>query len=312
MEIMTVVVANENGILQVPPGTAAIQEPDFAGQLVSESEIVLTVIEPQATLGVSDLKEYWRYRELLFFLTWRDIAVRYKQSLLGAAWAILQPLSMMIMFSVFLGRLVSMPTNEVPYPIFVLAGLLPWFLFSNGLASASQSVVGNQNLVTKIYFPRLLIPIAAVTAGLVDFVIALVLLALTMLVYGVVPGWTIILLPLLLVGLVAATAGIGFLLAALTVQYRDFRFVVPFMVQLWMFMTPCIYMSVGTDTLDGRLLAILPLNPAYGLIQNFRVAVLGGNFDYYALTISLLVSAVLLFVGCWYFRRVQRTFADCI
>jgi lipopolysaccharide transport system permease protein len=277
----------------------------------ARDDLPVVVIEPRSAWKIVDLDELWRYRELLYTLTWRDISVRYKQTVLGAAWAILQPLATMIVFSLFFGRVGKLPSGDLPYPIFVLAGLLPWFFFSNALTSASQSVVGNQSLITKIYFPRLLIPMGAVAAVLVDFVISFALLAVMMVIYGVLPGAQVLLMPVLICGLVAAALGIGVLLSALTVNYRDFRHVVPFTVQLWMFMTPAIYMD-GGEAFGPRLQAILPLNPMYGLIVNFRAAALGGEYDLYALFLSGGVSLVLLLLGCWYFQRVERSFADVI
>jgi lipopolysaccharide transport system permease protein len=271
----------------------------------------LVVIEPQSEWQLVDLKELWRFRELLYSLTWRDISVRYKQSVLGVAWAILQPLATMIVFSLFFGRIGRMPSGEQPYPIFVLAGLLPWFFFANGLSAASQSVIGNQNLITKIYFPRLLIPMGAVAAGLVDFAISSALLAIMMVIYGILPGMQALILPVIVCGLIFAALGIGVLLSALTVKYRDFRHIVPFMVQLWMFMTPAIYMH-GGESFGPTLQALLPLNPLYGLIVNFRASALGGELDLYALFVSGAISVVLLLLGCWYFRRVERSFADVI
>jgi lipopolysaccharide transport system permease protein len=271
----------------------------------------VTVIERRPGWQVVDWEELWRYRELLFFLTWRDVKVRYKQTVLGAAWAVLQPLATMIVFSLFFGRVAASPTSNVPYWLFVLTGLVPWIFFSTAIASASQSVVGNQNLVTKIYFPRLIIPMGAVAAGLVDLAISMGMLLILMMVYGVMPGWSLLLMPGMVLGLVVSALGVGTLLSALTVAYRDFRHVVPFLVQLWMFATPCIYlqaeMAVGPR---GRLL--LPINPAYGLIANFRSAVLGGNLDWYALVVSSIVGLGLLLVGGLYFRRVEQGFADII
>jgi lipopolysaccharide transport system permease protein len=253
----------------------------------------------------------WRYRELLYFLTWRDIKVRYKQTALGAAWAILQPFATMVVFSLFFGRLAEMPAGGAPYPLFVFAGLLPWFFFSNAITSASQSVVGSQNLVTKVYFPRLIIPLGAVGASLVDFAIGFAMLIALSFYYGVVPGFGLLLVPFLSLGLLVAATGVGTLLSALTVAYRDFRYVVPFMVQLWMFATPCIYLSAHAYG-SPRWEAVLPFNPAYGWIANFRAAVLGGPYDLYSLSISTGMSVLLLVVGCLYFRRVERNFADII
>jgi lipopolysaccharide transport system permease protein len=308
---MTQLTATDMPVLEIASAPPRTQESSDVLDSFGSCQTIVTVIEPRSRWSVDDLQEYWRYRELLVFLTWRDIAVRYKQSFLGVTWAILQPLSTMLVFTLIFGRFVEVPAGELAYPIFVLAGLLPWFFFSNGMTSASQSVVGNQNLITKVYFPRLLIPMGAVVAGLVDFVVAMGLLAVMMLVYGVWPGSNVLLLPVMLMGLVAATMGMGILLSALTVKYRDFRHIVPFMVQLWMFMTPSIYMR-GTDSIDPQILAVLPINPAYGLILNFRAAVLGSPFDFYSLTISVSMSVLLLLLGCWYFRRVERSFADVI
>jgi lipopolysaccharide transport system permease protein len=232
---------------------------------------------------------------------------------LGAAWAVLQPFATMVVFSLFFGRLAEMPTGGVPYPLFVFAGLLPWFFFANAITSASQSVVGSQNLVTKVYFPRLIIPLGAVGVSLVDFLIGCGMLLAMMPFYGVAPGWGLALAPLLALGLMLAAVGAGTLLAALTVAYRDFRYVVPFMVQLWMFATPSIYMYMDTSSVvNPRWQAVLPLNPAYGFIANFRAAVLGDELDLYALAVSGAISLVILVLGCLYFRRVERDFADII
>jgi lipopolysaccharide transport system permease protein len=270
----------------------------------------LTVIQAKPQWQIVDVAETWRYRELLYFLIWRDVKVRYKQTVLGAAWAILQPFAQMVVFSIFFGRMVDMPTGGVPYPLFVFAGLLPWTFFSNAISSAAGSIVGNQNLITKVYFPRLFIPAASIGVGLIDFLIAFGMLGVLMLYYGKAPGLSIALTPVLLIALATAALGVGTLLAALTVAYRDFRYVVPFMVQLWMFATPAVYMDA---TMVGpRWQAILPLNPAYGLILNFRYAALGRPLDTYSLAISVAVSGVLLILGCLYFRRVERTFADII
>ncbi len=274
------------------------------------SDLPVTVIERRPGWHLVDLRELWRYRELLVILTWRDIKVRYKQTVLGVAWAVLQPVATMIVFSAFFGRVAEMPSGGVPYPLFAFAGLLAWFFFANAVTSASQSVVGNQSLVTKVYFPRLLIPLSAVGTNLLDFAIGFVLLLVMMPFYGVLPGWGLLLAPLLALGLFVAALGVGALLAALTVAYRDFRHVVPFMVQLWMFATPTVYMQ--TDMIGPKGQTWLPVNPAYGLIVNFRAVILGGELDVYALVVSSAVSVLLLAVGCLYFRRVERGFADII
>jgi lipopolysaccharide transport system permease protein len=273
-------------------------------------ELPLTVIEPRPGWRFIDFRELWRYRELLFFITWRDIQVRYKQTVLGAAWAVLQPVATMVVFSLFFGRMAEISAGGMPYPLLAFAGLVPWFFFGNAISSASLSVVSSQNLVTKIYFPRLIIPFGAVGANLVDFLIAFTVLLAMMPIYTVHPGWQLALIPLLSFLLLIAAIGVGTMLSALTVAYRDFRYVVPFMVQLWMFATPSVYMDASA--VGPRWQAVLPLNPAYGLIVNFRSAMLGGPLDVYAMTVSAGVSVVLLLVGCLYFRRVERAFADII
>jgi lipopolysaccharide transport system permease protein len=294
----------------MPPAAEAAPEPAPAAPEPAD-DLPVTVIERRKGWQVVDLRELWRYRELLFFLAWRDVKVRYKQTVLGAAWAVLQPFATMIIFTVFLGRMGGVAAGIEHYALFVFAGMLPWAFFSNAITAAGSSVVGNQSLVTKIYFPRLLIPMSAAGAGLVDFAVAFGMLALMMVYYWVAPGWGFLLLPPIIVLLVLAALGVGTLLAALTVAYRDFRYVVPFGVQLWMFATPCIYLDAA-EAVGPRGQLVLPLNPAYGLILNFRQSVLGGPLDLYALTVSAAVSVGLLLVGCLYFRRVERGFADII
>lgn len=270
------------------------------------------MIEPRPGWRLLELHELWRYRELLFFLTWRDIKVRYKQTFLGAAWAVVQPLATMAVFYLFFSRLADLSSAAgVPYPLFAFAGLLPWFFFSNAISSAAQSLVGNQNLVTKIYFPRLIIPLGAVGTHLADFACAFGMLLVLMLGYGRLPGLDFLALPFLVLALMLTAVGVGTLLAALTVAYRDFRYVVPFLVQLWMFATPSIYMQADLG-LHPRWRTLLPFNPAHGLIANFRAAALGGSFDLYDLSVSCAVGLVLLVGGCLYFRRVERSFADII
>ncbi len=291
---------------QHPPGDLVA-----AAAAAAADDLPVTVIERHRGWRVVDLGELWRYRELLFFLTWRDVKVRYKQTVLGAAWAVLQPLATMLVFTLFLGPLAAAPAADCPYPLFVFAGLIPWTFFATAVGAASQSVVGSQNLVTKVYFPRLIIPMGAVGAALVDLVIAGGVLLVLMAYYGVAPGWGLALVPLIGLGLVVAALGVGTLLAALTVAYRDVRHAVPFLVQLWMFATPTIYVQAEA-AIGPRWRPLLPLNPAYGLIANFRRAVLGGPIDWPALGLSGGVGLALLLAGCLYFRRVERGFADII
>jgi lipopolysaccharide transport system permease protein len=278
---------------------------------IAEVDVPITVIEPRPGWRVVDVSELWRYRELLFFLVWRDIAVRYKQTVLGAAWAVIQPLATMLVFTFFLGRMAGAASDLASYPLFLFAGLLPWTFFATAIASAGQSVVGNQNLVTKVYFPRLTIPMGAVGAGLVDFAIAFVLLVLMMVGYAIGPGWGLLLVPVIVFFLVIGALGVGTLLSALMVAYRDFRHVVPFLVQTWMFATPAIYVQSELAP-DSWSRLLLPLNPAYGLILTFRQALLNEPLDWYALGVSATVSVVLLVFGCFYFKRVERQFADII
>jgi lipopolysaccharide transport system permease protein len=291
-----------------PPKTADPAEPT---EPEAANDPQVTLIELRKGWQVVNLRELWRYRELLFFLAWRDVKVRYKQTVLGAAWAVLQPFATMLVFTLFLGRMAGVASGIEHYALFVFAGMLPWTFFQNALTAASSSVVGNQSLVTKVYFPRLIIPMSAAVAGLVDLAVAFAMLGLMMVYYGVVPGWGILLLPLIVLLLVLAALGVGTLLAALTVAYRDFRYVVPFGVQLWMFATPCIYLNPA-EVIGPRGQALMPLNPVYGLILSFREAMLGGSPNWYALGVSGAVSLALLFVGCSYFRRVERGFADII
>jgi lipopolysaccharide transport system permease protein len=292
-----------------PDGASPAEE--ALAQPPSAVDLPLTVIERRPGWHLVNLHELWRFRELLYMLVWRDIKVRYKQTVLGAAWAVLQPFATMVVFSLFLGRVASLGAAGMPYPLFVFAGILAWFLFANAITCAAQSVVGNQALITKVYFPRLLIPFSAAGTAVVDFAIGFVLLLVMMLYYSVAPGWGLLAALLLASGLALAAVGVGTLLAALTVAFRDFRYVIPFMVQLWMFATPSIYMDAAHAV--GPLgTTVLPLNPAYGLISNFRAAALGLDLDWYSLLLSMTVSLAMLFVGCFYFRRVERGFADVI
>src|SRR5262245_1737165 len=290
-------------------GSCRLQEPLPDPPAIHADEH-LTIIQARSGWHVVDIAEMWRHRELLYFLVWRDVKVRYKQTVLGAAWAILQPFAQMVILSIFFGRMAELPTAGIAYPLFVFAGLLPWTFFSTSVASAGGSVVGNQNLITKIYFPRLFIPASAIGVGLVDFAVAFGMLIVIMLYYQSVPTLSLLATPILMLGLALAALGVGTLLSALTVAYRDFRYVVPFLVQIWMFATPTVFMD--SSAMGPRWQTVLPLNPAQGLIANFRAAALGQPLDWYALGVSLSVTAALLVGSCLYFRRVERTFADII
>jgi lipopolysaccharide transport system permease protein len=275
------------------------------------------VIEPQHGWGLPNLREIWRYRELMLFLAWRDVKVRYKQTTLGAIWAILQPLAPMVVFSLSLGRIARDLHSVVPYPIFVYTGFLIWMTVANAMVSAGQSLIGNHNLVTKVFFPRLLIPMGAIIATGIDFAVGGVLLAALMFTFGLagemqlLPGPGLLLIPLIVLGLAMIMVGAGAFLSALTVAYRDFKHAVPFLVQVGMFATPAIYVQ-RTDVFGPVSRNLLLMNPVNGLIVNFRAAIFGSPFDWGALAASLIAGTVLLLLGGIYFRRVERTFADII
>jgi lipopolysaccharide transport system permease protein len=269
----------------------------------------VTIIEPQSGWRLVDWNELWAYRELLYVLTMRDIKVRYKQTVLGFAWAIIQPFMMMVVFSVFFGRLAQMPSDGFPYPIFVYAALLPWTFFANSISSSASSLVGSANLVSKVYFPRLIIPLSSVGSGLVDFAIAGGILLLLMIYYGV--GWTsnLFMVPILVIAAAFTALGVGTFLAALNVAYRDFRYVVPFLVQFWMFATPVVYPA---SIVPREWQWALYLNPMAGVIEGFRSAFLGRPFDVPGILLSLAIAGMLFAAGTAYFGKVERRFADII
>lgn len=269
------------------------------------------VIEPPAGWASVDVRELWRFRELLFFLAWRDVKVRYKQTAFGVAWAVLQPAMMMVVFTVFFGRIAGISTGGVPQPLFFLTGVLPWFFFSSSVAAGANSILGSERLISKIYFPRLTVPFAAVAAAAVDFVIACGLLGVMLVAYGVTPTWNLLLLPVVAFGVGLLATGLGTFLAALNVAYRDFKYVVPFMLQLGMFATPTIY-SRPTGA-EGELIRwLLVVNPMTPLVEAFRACALGGPIPWAGMGVSLVVGLALLVVGCLYFRKVEDRFADII
>jgi lipopolysaccharide transport system permease protein len=275
-------------------------------------KLPITIIERVDQTKFDILIDLWKYHELLSCLVWREIQVRYRQTVLGAAWAIVQPLSLMIVFTLFVHRVAGGPTSEVPYSLFVLTGLVPWTFFGGAVTSAGQSIVRQQHLITKIFFPRLILPMSAIGMALADFAIALVIVPFLMIYHAVFPGWGFWVFPIALLGLTAAALGVGALLASLTVAYRDFQFVIPFMIQVWMFATPGIYLQANSSPLGSRWQPLLALNPAQGLIVNFRAALLNLQPDYLSLGISLTISFGLLLVGCVFFHRQERYFADIV
>jgi len=257
-----------------------------------------------------DLKELWRYRELAYFLCWRDIKVRYKQTVLGALWAIIQPFFSMVVFTIFFGRMAKVPSDGIPYPIFVYSGLLAWTYFSNALSASGNSLVGSSNLITKIYFPRLIIPGAAALAGLVDFGIASLVMAGLVFYYHFVPGSGILLFPYLVCFTFLLAMGAGLWLSALNVKYRDIRYAIPFLIQMGLFITPVIY---PVSILPNKWQWILYLNPMAGLVENYRACILGQtSINWSVLAISNIITLIILLSGMFYFRRMEKTFADVV
>ena len=268
------------------------------------------ILRPSKGFLRLDLSALWEYRELLYFLVWRDIKVRYKQTALGAAWAILQPVMTMIVFSIFFGRLAKVPSDGVPYPIFAYVALLPWQLFAFALSESSNSLVASQNLITKVYFPRLVIPISSVLAGLVDFAIAFVILLAMMLYYGIVPTAVMALLPLFLLLAVVTALAVGLWLSALNVKYRDVRYTIPFLTQFWMFATPVAYPA---SLVPEKWRALYGLNPMAGVVEGFRWALLGKSHTPGPLLwVSVAAVVVLLIGGLRYFKKTESTFADIV
>jgi lipopolysaccharide transport system permease protein len=271
--------------------------------------VQVTVIQPSRGWSPLNLRELWKYRELLYFLTWRDIKVRYKQTVLGAAWAILQPLLTMVVFSIFFGSLANVPSDGVPYPIFAYVALLPWQLFSYSLQNAGNSLVGSQNLITKVYFPRLVIPISAVLSGVVDFAIAFLVLIGMMFYYGIPLRWTMLTLPLFVLLALATSLAVGLWLSALNVKYRDVRYVIPFLTQFWLFLTPVAYPS---SMVPAAIRPFYGLNPMAGVVEGFRWALLGTTGGMGPLMVVSVIVVLVLLVGGFYYRRFERTFADIV
>jgi lipopolysaccharide transport system permease protein len=279
-------------------------------ETITDQKQSISIIEPQKGWIPVDLKEIWKYRELLYFLTKRDIKVRYKQTFLGGLWAIIQPLFSMIVFTLFFGKLAGVPSDGIPYSVFVYAGLLPWTYFSNALSSSGNSLIESQNLIKKIYFPRLIIPASASLAGLLDFFVAILVLGFLMIYYRFLPGVEIILFPVL-VGLTFLCAvGVGMWLSALNVEYRDIRYVIPFLIQIWMFVSPVIY---PVKMIGESYRWLLALNPMGGIIAAYRASLLGYKpVDWSLLMISTSIILTLFVSGVYYFRRMEKNFADVV
>jgi len=270
----------------------------------------VTIIRPKKTLSLADFQEVWRYRELLYFFVWRDLKVRYKQTVIGVAWAIFQPFMTMVVFSIFFGALAKIPSDGVPYPIFVYTGLLFWQFFSSSLGDVSGSLIANQSIVTKVYFPRILLPLAVVATNLIDFCVASTVLVGLMFYYGFIPNLVgLLILPLLLVITYFAALGGGLFLASINVKYRDVRYILPYFLQMLLFVTPVIYPS----SIAGKYAWILAINPMTGVIKAARAAVLGTEpINWLLLELSLAAVLVLLVVGVIMFKKTERYFADLI
>ncbi len=280
--------------------------------LLAESTMNLqhTRIEPTKGFVSLKLTEVWEYRELLYFLIWRDVKVRYKQTALGVAWAVIQPLMTMIVFSIFFGKLGKMASDGVPYPIFSFAALVPWTLFATGLTQGTNSLIGSSNLIKKVYFPRLIIPTATVLAGLVDFFVAFGVLLILMAGYGILPTLNLLWLPAFLLLTLVTSLGISLWLSAINVEYRDIKYVVPFLTQIWLFATPIAYSS---SLLDEPWRTVYGINPMVGVVEGFRWALLGTNTQPGSMVLVSAIAAIVLLVsGAFYFRRMERVFADVV
>lgn len=271
---------------------------------------MLTVIRPKKIFSWNDLRELWVYKELLYFFTWRDLKVRYKQTIVGAGWAIFQPFMTMVVFTVFFGNLAKMPSDNVPYPIFVYTGLLFWQFFSSALSDTSNCLITNQAIITKVYFPRLILPISSVLTKLIDFAIASIVLGFLMIYYGYYPNLLgVLIVPLLLIITFMASVGLGLFLAAINVKYRDVRYILPYFIQILMFLTPVIYPA----SIAGKYSWMLAINPMTGVIQNARAAILGtAVVNWLLISISFVATLALLAFGIVVFKKTERYFADII
>lgn len=288
---------------------APVEDSPVSGMTFRLPDEPLVVIQPSHKWNLINLNDIWAYRELLFFLTWRDVKVRYKQTVLGAAWAILQPLFMMIIFTIFFGRLAGLDSAGIPYPVFALAGLVPWTFFSNTITASGNSLVGSAHLITKVYFPRLIVPAAAMLAGLVDFVLAFMLLVLLMLYYRIPLTTQVLFLPALILLTALFGLGVGTWMSALNVKYRDVRFALPFLIQLWLFVSSVILPS---SSVPEKWRWILLLNPMSGIIEGYRSALFGLPFDWLALGVATGLTILMLFYSVYSFSKAERSFADII
>jgi lipopolysaccharide transport system permease protein len=276
---------------------------------INEVPIPTLKIRPPKKWVPINFSEIWQYRELLYFFVWRDVKIRYKQTALGFLWAIIQPLFLMVVFTLFFGGLAKIPSEGIPYPLFSFAALIPWTLFAEGLTRSTTSMVSNANIMTKVYFPRLIMPISGILSPLVDFTIAFIILILMMAYYGFVPTIAIILLPLFIILAIMTSLAVGLWLSALNVKYRDFQYTIPFLIQLWLFASPVVYPS---SLLPAQLQVLYGLNPMAGVIEGFRWALLGTNPPGAMILVSVGVVVLLLVGGLLYFKRMEQYFADVV
>ena len=277
--------------------------------LEAPSQAPTLVIRPPRKWVPIDFSELWQYRELLYFFVWRDVKIRYKQTGLGVAWAVIQPLFTMVIFSVIFGGLAKIPSDGIPYPLFTLSALLPWQLFSEGMNRSTISMVSNAPIMTKVYFPRLIMPIAGILSPVVDFLVAMAILALMMAYYGFVPTINVIFLPLFVLLALATSLAVGLWLSALNVQYRDFQYTVPFLIQIWLYASPVVY---STSLVPEHYQLIYGLNPMVGVIEGFRWALLGTAPPSGIISLSIIVVLVLLVTGAFYFKKMEQYFADIV
>jgi lipopolysaccharide transport system permease protein len=293
-----------------PPSASPPAEQSAPAHTATDN-LPVTIIEPSSGIGLGVLAEVWRFRELLLFLVWRDVKIRYKQTVIGVLWAVLQPVAVMGVMTFALGRIAGEPGSAIPYWLFVLAGLVPWTFLASAVSGAGMSIVANQQLVTKVYFPRVLLPLSAAGLAGVDFLVGCGVLAAAACFAAPALGWHLLLLPLAVAVLILVAAGLGLLFAAVTVKYRDFRVVLPLLMQMWLFLTPAIYLQAGSNLgTIGEVIQIL--NPAHGVIAAFRTATLGTPFDWETFATSAALGTLLFVTGLWYFHKVERSFADVI
>ncbi|MGH9904927.1 MAG: ABC transporter permease [Pyrinomonadaceae bacterium] len=293
----------------IDPASAGPSVPEQATAFRNTDHSLLIIDADNNRQLSAYLREIWRYRELLYFLTWRDIKIRYKQTLIGATWAVMQPLFTMLIFTLFFGKLARMPSDDIPYPLFAYSGILPWTFFANAVNSSSNSLVGNTNLITKIYFPRVIIPASAVAAGLLDFAIAFILLIPMLIYYQVSVTWSVLMVPVFVLLATLLALGVGMWASALNVRYRDVRYALPFLIQLWLFASPVIYPA---SILPQQWKWLLSLNPLTGIIEGFRAALFGKPFDAVAIMVSVALALFFLLYSAYVFRRVEDTFADIV